>query len=115
MRGMPAAAPTILATSGGLRRGSRTMFEFGPLLLHAVELSGVAGRAPRVCHVGTAGGDPQWFNALFAEGGQAAGITCTPPHLFPVPSIADPVALLPEQAVVAAGDASGATLMAAAR
>jgi len=43
------------------------MFEFAPLLLHAVELSGVAGRAPRVCHVGTAGGDQQWFNALFAE------------------------------------------------
>jgi hypothetical protein len=36
-------------------------------------LSGVAGRAPRVCHVGTAGGDQQWFNALFAEAGQAAG------------------------------------------
>ena len=80
--------PTILATSGGLRRGSRAMFEFAPLLLHAVELSGVAGRAPRVCHVGTASGDQQWFNALFSEAGQAAGMTVTHLNLFPMPSAA---------------------------
>jgi peptidase E len=109
---MPAAAPTILATSGGLRRGSRTMFEFAPLLLQAVELSGVTGRAPRVCHVGTAGGDQQWFNALFAEAGQAAGITVTNLNLFPMPSTADPAALLLEQDVVWVGGGSVANLLA---
>src|SRR5260370_34803136 len=88
------------------------MFEFAPLLLHAAELSGVAGRAPRVCHVGTAGGDQQWFNALFAEAGQAAGITVTHLNLFPMPSIADPVALLLEQDVVWVGGGSGANLRA---
>ncbi len=88
------------------------MFEFAPLLLHAVELSGVAGRAPRVCHVGTAGGDQQWFNALFAEAGQAAGITVTHLNLFPMPSSADPAALLLGQDVVWVGGGSVANLLA---
>src|SRR5215469_10789014 len=53
---MPADTPTILATSGGLVRGTWTDVAFGPLILYAVELSGVTGRTPRLCHVGTAGG-----------------------------------------------------------
>jgi peptidase E len=109
---MPATVPTILATSGGLRRGSRTSFEFAPLLLHAIELSGVAARAPRVCHVGTASGDQQWFNALFAEAGQAAGITVTHLNLFPMPSAADPATLLLGQDVVWVGGGSVANLLA---
>ncbi len=43
---MSADTPTILATSGGLTRGRRTLFGFGPLLHHAIELAGVSGRAP---------------------------------------------------------------------
>jgi peptidase E len=109
---MPADGPTILATSGGLRRGSRTTFEFASLIYHAVELSGVAGRAPRMCHIGTAGGDQQWFNALFSEAGQAAGITVTHLNLFPMPSAADPVALLLDQDVVWVGGGSVANLLA---
>jgi peptidase E len=109
---MPADGPTILATSGGLRRGSRTTFEFAPLIYHAVELSGVAGRAPRICHIGTAGGDQQWFNALFSEAGQAAGITVTHLNLFPMPSAADPLALLLDQDVVWVGGGSVANLLA---
>jgi peptidase E len=109
---MPADGPTILATSGGLRRGSRTTFEFAPLIYHAVELSGVAGRAPRVCHIGTAGGDQQWFNALFSEAGQAAGITVTHLNLFPMPSAADPAALLLDHDVVWVGGGSVANLLA---
>ena len=68
------------------------MFEFAPLIQHAVELSGVTGRAPRICHIGTAGGDQQWFNALFSEAGEAAGMTMTHLNLFPMPSVADPAA-----------------------
>jgi peptidase E len=109
---MPADGPTILATSGGLRRGSRTTFEFAPLIHHAVELSGVAGRAPRICHIGAAGGDQQWFNALFSEAGQAGGITVTHLNLFPMPSAADPVALLLDQDVVWVGGGSVANLLA---
>jgi peptidase E len=109
---MPADGPTILATSGGLRRGSRTMFEFAPLIRHAVELSGVAGRAPRICHIGTAGGDQQWFNALFTEAGEAAGMTVAHLNLFPMPSAADPAALLFGQDVVWVGGGSVANLLA---
>jgi peptidase E len=109
---MPAAVPTILATSGGMRGGSRTTFEFAPLLLHAVELSGVAGRAPRVCNVGTAGGDQQWFNALFSEAGQAAGMAVTHLNLFPMPSAANPAAFLLSQDVVWVGGGSVANLLA---
>ncbi len=109
---MPADGPTILATSGGLRRGSRTTFEFAPLIYHAVELSGVTGRAPRICHIGTAGGDQQWFNALFSEAGQAAGITVTHLNLFPMPSAADPAALLLDHDVVWVGGGSVANLLA---
>jgi peptidase E len=109
---MPASEPTILATSGGFRRGSRTMFEFAPLIHYAVELSGVAGRAPRICHIGTAGGDQQWFNALFTEAGEAAGMTATNLNLFPMPTVADPTALLLGQDVVWVGGGSVANLLA---
>jgi peptidase E len=109
---MPADAPTILATSGGFRRGSRTMFEFAPLVHHAVELSGVEGRAPRICHVGTAGGDQQYFNALFIEAAQAAGMVGTNLNLFPMPNVTDPEALLLDQDVVWVGGGSVANLLA---
>ena len=46
---MPADAPTILATSGGAVPGVRVRYEVAPLTDYAVELSGVSGRAPRVC------------------------------------------------------------------
>ncbi len=34
----------------------------------------VTGRRPRLCHVGTASGDPRWFNARVSEAGQVAGV-----------------------------------------
>ena len=57
---MPADSPTILATSGGYVPGRRTQLELGPLVHHAVELSGVSGRAPRLGYLGTAAGDQRW-------------------------------------------------------
>jgi len=51
---MPSDARTILATSGGYRYGRRTQLEFDALVHHAVELSGVHGRRPRLTFVGTA-------------------------------------------------------------
>lgn len=60
---MPAAQPTILATSGGFKPGTRTRLEFDRLLHHAVELSGVSGRAPKVTHIGTAAGDQRAINS----------------------------------------------------
>lgn len=70
---MPAEQPTILATSGGFKPGSRTRLEFDRLLHHAVELSGVRGRAPRVTHIGTAAGDQRAFNAEMDEASRQAG------------------------------------------
>ena len=76
---MSADTPTILATSGGLTRGRWTMFGFGPLLHYAIELAGVSGRAPRVCYVGTAGGDQESFEARFIDAGtQAPGVSLAP-------------------------------------
>ena len=71
---MPAGTPTILATSGGLRRGPRSEIALAPLLLHAIELAGVDRRAPRLCHVGTTGGDQRWFQAWLSEAGREAGV-----------------------------------------
>jgi peptidase E len=88
------------------------MFEFAPLIRHAIELSGIEGRAPRICHIGTAGGDQQWFNALFTEAGEAAGIAVSHLNLFPMPSTADPAALLLAQDVVWVGGGSVANLLA---
>jgi len=63
---VPADAPTILATSGGIVPGTRTRWEFSGLTHHAVELAGVTGRAPRVCFLTTASGDsPAALTALY--------------------------------------------------
>src|SRR5215470_8644908 len=109
---MPADAPTILATSGGLRRGSWTEVEFGPLVLHAIELSGVTGRAPRLCCVGTAGGDQRWFQAWLSAAGQAQGITVSHLSLFSMPSTADMAGLLLAQDAVWVSGGSVANLLA---
>src|ERR1700743_2149078 len=79
---MPADQPTILATSGGWRSGDRTELEFGPLLQYGFDLSGVAGRRPRLCHVGTALGDQRWFNAWVNEAARVAGVDVVHLNLF---------------------------------
>lgn len=109
---MPADTPTILATSGGLRRGRRTEVELSPLVLHAIELSGVAGRAPRLCHIGTAGGDQRWFQAWYSEAGRAQGIDVSHLNLFAMPNTDDMTGLLLDQDVVWVGGGSVANLLA---
>jgi peptidase E len=86
---MPADQPTILATSGGVRGGSRTDLEFAPLIHFAIELAGVSGRRPRLCHVGTASGDQRWFNAWVSEAGQVAGVEVSHLNLFGMPPTDD--------------------------
>jgi peptidase E len=109
---MPADRPTILATSGGFRRGERTDVAFAPLVLHAVELSGVTGRRPRLCHVGTAMGDQRWWNAIVDEAGRAAGIDVVHLNLFTMPPVNDVAALVLDQDVVWVGGGSVANLLA---
>ncbi|GAB7191242.1 peptidase E [Kineococcus sp. NUM-3379] len=85
---MPADAPTVVATSGGWRAGVRGYVDFAPLVHHAVELSGAAGR-PRVCYVGTAGGDQRWFAGEVLDAAQRAGFDPWVLSLFPMPSVPD--------------------------
>ena len=109
---MPADTPTILATSGGMRRGQRTEVEFSPLVLHAIELSGATGRAPRLCHIGTAGGDQRWYEAWLNDAGRAQGITVSHLNLFSMPNTDDMTGMLLEHDVVWVGGGSVANLFA---
>jgi len=109
---MPADTPTILATSGGMRRGQRTEVEFSPLVLHAIELSGATGRAPRLCHIGTAGGDQRWYEAWLNDAGRAQGITVSHLNLFSMPNTDDMTGMLLEHDVVWVGGGSVANLLA---
>jgi peptidase E len=86
---MPADAPTILATSGGIDYGVRTTWSVGPLTHHAVELSGVTGRAPKVCYLGTAGGDStegirNFYDMTVEEGWHGSHV-----QLFTMPNVPD--------------------------
>ena len=109
---MPADAPTILATSGGYVPAQRHRFDFGPLVHHAVELSGVTGRAPKVCQVGTASGDQRWNNAELDEAARSAGFSLSHLNLFPMPAVDDVEGHLMAQDVVWVNGGSVANLLA---
>jgi peptidase E len=95
-----ADAPTILATSGGMRAGTRTRWEVAPLTDFAIELSGVTGRAPRVCFLATAVGDDAATVANFYAAAMLHGLA--PSHLasFSMPNVDDVTGHLLEQDVV---------------
>ncbi|WP_457964906.1 peptidase E [Arthrobacter sp. D1-29] len=109
---MTADQPTILATSGGYQPGSRTRLEFNALVHHAVELSGVSGRAPRVTHLGTASGDQRWLSAELDEAARLAGFDFSHLNLFSMPNQAEPEAHLLEQDVVWVNGGSVVNLLA---
>lgn len=103
--------PTILATSGGYTPGVRSRISFAPLVRHAVDLAG-PDRVPRVCHVGTAGGDQAWFRAEFDEAAREAGLSASHLTLFTMPNVEDVEAHLLAQDVVWVGGGSVANLLA---
>ncbi|MFE0677088.1 Type 1 glutamine amidotransferase-like domain-containing protein [Streptomyces sp. NPDC058867] len=109
---MTAPRPTILATSGGQLPGTRTRLLLGPLVHHAVDLSGVQGRRPRILYVGTAAGDAEHVAARMAEGARLAGFDLTPLHLFPMPNVEDIEATVLDHDVVWVGGGSVANLLA---
>ena len=109
---MTADRPTILATSGGYRYGTRTRLEFNALVHHAVELAGVVGHAPRVCVVGTAGGDQAYFSQWVRQAGDIAGFAVTTLDLFPMPNVPDIAAHLLDQDVIWVNGGSVANLLA---
>jgi peptidase E len=97
---MPADAPTILATSGGIREGRRTRWEFNALTDYAIELSGATARQPRMCFVATAlGDDPAMLHHLY-EAARVRGVRPTHLTLFPMPNVDDITAHLLDQDVV---------------
>jgi peptidase E len=109
---MPAEAPTILATSGGLRPAQRTRKEFSALSEYAVELSGVTGRPPRICFVATAIGDDLSMRHSLSEAASLRGWHSSELALFPMPNVEDIGALLLEQDVVWVSGGSVAGLLA---
>lgn len=87
---MPADQPTILATSGGVAPSRRLDWEIGPLTEYAIELTGVEGRDPRVCFLGTACGDNPMLTARFYDAVQLrGGIRASHLALLPMPNIED--------------------------
>lgn len=86
---MTAIAPTIVATCGGLNPGSWSDAVYGPLLLHAVDRAGVTGRAPRVSHLNTAGGDQRSIEGTELEAARLAGIEADHIRFFPHRNVDD--------------------------
>jgi peptidase E len=107
-----ADAPTILATSGGVVPATRFAWSVGPLTDYAIELAGVAGRAPRVCFLATAQGDHQGTLINFYNAALERGLA--PSHLavFGMPNVADVTEHLLAQDVVWVGGGSVAGLLA---
>ncbi|MET0899175.1 MAG: peptidase E [Mycobacterium sp.] len=97
---MAADAPTILATSGGIGGGRRTRLAFTALTDFAVELSGVTGRAPRLCLLATAMGDDKAVLRHLTEAAQERGFMASHVSLFPMPNVDDITAHLLDQDVV---------------
>ncbi|GAY15354.1 peptidase E [Mycobacterium sp. shizuoka-1] len=97
---MPADAPTILATSGGIGEGRRTRFAFTALTELAVDLSGVTGRPPRMCLLATAMGDDNAVLHYLTEAAQARGFAVSHISLFPMPNVEDIAGHLLDQDVV---------------
>lgn len=110
--GMVADGPTILASSGGYKQGSRSRLEFNSLVHHAVALSGVTGRAPRISHLGTANGDQRWFNHDVSEAARVAGFQLTHLNLFTMPNVEDVEGYLSGQDVIWVNGGSVVNLLA---
>jgi peptidase E len=105
--------PTILATSAGFRPGRHGMLDMrpGPIHYFAAELAN-ATRAPRICVLNQATGDPEGrigatYAAFAGTGFQASHL-----QLFPMPNVEDIRAHLLAQDVIWVGGGSVANLCA---
>ncbi|MGA8112969.1 MAG: peptidase E [Actinocatenispora sp.] len=102
--------PTILATSGGLKRGEWTQLSPAPLMWHALELTGV--RRPKLAYLGTPSGDTRNFAGLLHEAfyGTEVDLTCV--SLLPMPNVSDLRAHLLSRDAIWVGGGSVAGLLA---
>ncbi len=78
----------------------------------AVDLSGVIGRAPRICFLATAVGDDKAVLHYLTEAAQVRGFIPSHIALFPMPTFADAAAHLLEQDLVWVFGGSVANLLA---
>jgi peptidase E len=85
---------------------------FNSLVYHAVEVSGVQGRRPRLLYLGTAGGDSESSEAQVYGAARVAGFDLTALRLFPMPNVDDIVETVMAVDVVWAGGGSVANLLA---
>ena len=112
-RDMPAPQPTILATSIGFNSdgGDEWSLRPGPAYSMAARIAR-AGPHPRLCMIGTAGGDnPMWASALhnaFAK----LDMVVSHLDLFPMPSVDDIEGHLCRQDVIWVSGGSTANLLA---
>ena len=112
-RQVTAPVPTIVATSIGFwPAGHGPMnLRLGPSYAHAASLAR-AGEHPRVCVLGTAGGDSaDWLTAIYFAFG-TAGWQASHLALFPEPNVPDITEHLLAQDVVWVGGGSVANLLA---
>jgi peptidase E len=101
----------ILATSGGFRGNSRYTSEAGPLVQHALRLSGA--ERPRFCFVGTATGDSdRYVTLVYAAMAAVGGVDSSHLALFPMPNVDDIRSHLLDQHVIYVGGGSVANLLA---
>jgi peptidase E len=110
---VPAAAPTILATSMSLapRRGGPYDAAAGPVIDLALELAGRPDR-PRITYLGTATGDDPLRVAGFYGAFAGSDVRTSHLSLIPMPTVADVRAHLLAQDVVWVGGGSVAALLA---
>lgn len=110
---MPAAAPTIVATSIGFNDRHRNPLDWqpGPIYDYAVELAGRPA-SPRMCFIGTATGDAiTYINGVY---GAFSGTDVRVSHLalFAMPNVDDVRGHLLNQDVIWVGGGSTANLLA---
>jgi|SRR5919197_914557 peptidase E len=108
---MTSKNPTIVAASGGFVPGVRRRFAPGPIIWHALELSG-AGDTAKVALLGTASGDQMTQNASAHEAFYDTGVRLTCVNLFPMPNFADLRGHLLDRDVIWVGGGSVAALLA---
>ncbi len=109
---MSAPEPTIIASSGGLKRGSYTELEFGSLINYAIEVSNPKSKPPKVTFINTANGDSRSLQAMLSEAGRVAKTETRHFSLFPMPNVPDAARYLLDSDVIWVGGGSVANLLA---
>ncbi|MGH9017192.1 MAG: Type 1 glutamine amidotransferase-like domain-containing protein, partial [Acidimicrobiales bacterium] len=113
IRSVPAAQPTIVATSIGFQPDGPDPMNFrpGPAYGLAARLAR-AGRHPRLCIIGTAGGDDATWTSALHHAFSKLDMVVSHLDLFPMPNIDDVGEHLARQDVVWVSGGSTANLLA---